>query len=155
MRPTLVPLRGRFDTGRMSDFVIVDGDTLSVNFGATVIPQAQGPKPLSGSSPDLFVENSAACRQGDEIPPSLKGPLDYTEGAYSNPGQGTLAVSPKTTTVLKDGGIALLLKGTQFDATFTVSKPATTTTTPPVPDPVLSKPGTASFATRNNILTAS
>jgi hypothetical protein len=139
----------------MSDFVIMDGDTLSVNFGAAVILQAQGPKPLSGSSRDFFIKNSAVCLRGDEIPPSLKGPLDYIEGAYSNPGQGTLAVSPKTTTVLKDGGIALLLKGTQFDATFTVSKPATTTTTPPVPDPVASKRGMASFATRNDILTAS
>ena len=95
----------------MSDFVIIDGDTLTVNFGATVIPQAQGPKPLSGSSPDFLVKSAPVCRQGDEMPPSLKGPLTYTEGAYSTPGQGTLAVSPNTTTVLKNGGIALLLQG--------------------------------------------
>lgn len=138
----------------MSDFVIVNGDTLSVNFGATLIPQAQGPKPLTGSSPDFSVKSSAACRTGDEIPPSLKGPLNYTEGAYSNPGSGTLTVSPKTTTVLKNGGIALLLKGTTFDATFSVSTPATTPGPAPVPDPVLVKRGTASFATANNVLTA-
>jgi hypothetical protein len=137
----------------MSDFVIVDGDTLSVNFGATVIPQAQGPKPLTGSSPDFFVKSSAACRPGDEIPPSLKGPLTYTEGAYTIPGQGTLTVSPKTTTVLKNGGLALLLKGAQFSATFTVTTPATNPIG--VPDPLLTKQGTASFSTSNTILTAS
>jgi hypothetical protein len=138
----------------MSDFVIVDGDTLSVNFGATIIPQAQGPKPLTGSSPDFAVKSSAACLTGDEIPPSLKGPLTYTEGSYTVPGSGTLTVSPKTTTVLKNGGIALLLKGTLFDTTFSVSTPATTPGPAPVPDPVLVKRGTASFATANNILTA-
>ncbi len=139
----------------MSDFVIVNGDTLTVNFGTTVIPQAQAPQPLSGSSPDFFVKSSQVCRQGDEIPPSLRGSLLYTDGAFSVPGQGTLAVSPKTTTVLKNGGIALLLKGTQFDAKFTVTQPATTPTTPPTSDPVSSKSGTASYTTRNDILTAS
>jgi Contractile injection system spike tip protein len=137
----------------MSDFVIVDGDTLTVSFGATVIPQAQGPQPLSGSSPDFFVKSSPVCRRGDEIPPSLKAPLLYTEGVYTIPGQGTLAVSPKTTTVLKNSGLAVLLKGTQFDATFTVTQAATTPTG--APDPVLAKRGTASFTTGNDVLTAS
>ncbi len=137
----------------MSDFVIVDGDKLTVNFGATVIPKAQQPQPLTGSSPDFFVKSSAACRAGDEIPPTLKGPLDYTEPAYPTPGKGTLTVSPKTTTVLKNGGLALLLKGTQFSATFQVAEPAKNPVG--VPDPNLVKQGTASYSTSNTILTAS
>ena len=137
----------------MSDFVIVDGDKLTVNFGATVIVKAQQPQPVTGSSPDFFVKSSAACRPGDEIPLSLKGLLDYTEPAYPTPGKGTLTVSPKTTTVLKNGGLALLLKGAQFGATFQVAEPAKNPVG--VPDPVLVKQGTGSFSTSNTILTAS
>jgi hypothetical protein len=137
----------------VSDFVIIDGDTLTVNFGVTLVTPNQGP--LSGSSNDFFVKSSPVCRSGDEIPPSLKGPVPYTEGAYSISGQGTLAVFPETTTVLKDGGIALLLKGTQFRATFTVTQPATTPPPASTPDPVLSKTGTASFTTSNTVLKAS
>jgi hypothetical protein len=137
----------------VSDFVIIDGDTLTVNFGPTVITPAQGS--LLGSSPDFLVKSSPVCWSGDEIPPSLKGPLPYTEGAYSIPGQGTLDVFPQTTTVLKNGGTALLLKGTQFRATFTVTQPATTPLPASAPDPVLSKTGTASFTTSNTVLKAS
>ncbi len=138
----------------MSDFVIIDGDTLTVAFGATVIPAATGPKPLSGSSPDFLVKDSPVCRKGDELPPSLKGPLQYTDGAYTVPGQGTLAVFPKTTTVLKNGELVLLLKGAQFSATFTVTQPAKTPPPVSTPDPVLSKPGNASYSTKNTILRA-
>jgi hypothetical protein len=137
----------------VSDLVIVDGDTLTVNFGAALVTPNQGS--LSGSSNDFFVKNSPVCRRGDEIPPSLRGSLSYTEGAYSIPGQGTLAVSPQTTTVLKNGGMALLLRGTQFQATFTVTKPATTPLPVSSPDTVLSKTGTASFTTSNTVLKAS
>ncbi len=138
----------------MSDFVIIDGDTITVTFGSAVIPPAQGPKPLSGSSPDFSVRDSPVCRKGDELPQSLRGPLPYTDGAYTVPGQGTVAVFPKTTTVLKNGELPLLVKGTQFSAMFTVTQPAKMPPPVSTPDPVLTKPGTASYATRNNVLTA-
>jgi hypothetical protein len=139
----------------MSDFVMIDGDTITVTFVTTVIPMAQGPKPLSGSSTDFFVKGSPVCRKGDELPPSLRVPLPYTDGLFTVPGQGTLKVVPQTTAVLKNGELPLLLKGTQFSATFTVTQPATIP--PPVgtSDPVGSKPGSASFSTRNTILRAS
>lgn len=148
------PTLGRVDGADTSKFVIIDGDKLTVTFATTVIPMAQGPKAVSGSSPDFSVRNSKVCRKGDELPPSLRGPLPYTEGAYTVPGQGTLAVFPMTTTVLKNGDLPLLLKGTQFSATFTVTQPATTPAPVSTPDPVLAKPGMASFTTRNDILTA-
>ncbi len=66
------------------------------------------------------------------------------------PGKGTLAVSPKTTTVLKNGEIALLLKGTSSRLRY--RHPASDQ--PGRADPGLTKPGTASFATTNNILSA-
>jgi contractile injection system spike tip protein len=138
----------------MSDFVIIDGDTITVTFSTTIIPNAQGPRPLSGSSPDLSVRGAPACRKGDELPSSLRGPLTYTDGAFAVAGQGTLAVVPKTTTVLKDGKIALLVKGTTFTATFTVTQPAKMPPPVSTPDPVPVKSGTASFTTRNNILAA-
>jgi len=159
MSPALVPVERRFDTENMGDFVIVNGDTLSVNFGATMIMPA-GPQPLIGSSPDFLVKSSPVCLQGDEIPPSFQGALSYTEPPFTVPGTGTLDISPQTTTVLKNGGKALLLKGTVFDATFRVTSPAKTPPAPPAdpdgtPDLVLTKSGTASFATSNTILTAS
>lgn len=137
----------------MSDFVIVNGDTLTVSFGDTTVTPNQGP--LTGSSKDFFVKNSPVCRRGDEIPPLLKGPLSYIEGDYTVPGLGTLAVFPETTTVLKNGKVALLLKGTTFRATFTVTKQATTP--PPLnePDLVSPKTGTAFFTTSNTVLKAS
>jgi Contractile injection system spike tip protein len=139
----------------MSDFVMVDGDTLEVDFGPTFILVPAGPQALSGSSPDFFVRDSAVCRRGDELPPSLRGNLTYTDGAYTVPGQGTLAVSPTTTTVLANHGIAVLLKGTKFTATFTVTQPAKTPPSPASqPDPVSAKNGTGTYATSNDLLTA-
>lgn len=148
------PTLGRMDGADPSKFVIIDGDKLTVTFATTVIPMAQGPKAVSGSSPDFSVRDSKVCRKGDELPVSLRVPLQYTDGAYTVPGQGTLAVFPVTTTVMKNGGLVLLLKGTQFSATFTVTQPAKTPPPASTPDPVLSKPGTASFTTSNDILSA-
>jgi hypothetical protein len=137
---------------RMSDFVIIEGDTLAVDFGETSIPSTKPPQRLSGSSPDFFVKGSRVCRPGDEIPPSLRGPLPYTEKPFTTSGLGLLAVSPKTTAVLKNGAVPLLLKGTTFGATFKVIDAAKTPDG--VPDLNLTKQGTASFSTSNTILTA-
>jgi len=143
-------------TADMSDFVMVTGDTVTVTFATMTITSAPGPQPLVGSGAGLRVGGFVVCLEGDELPPSLKGPLSYTDGPFRNPGTGTLKLLPvkgvNTTRVLTDGGRAVLLKGAVFPAVFTVTSPATNPKGDP--DSTAPKSGTASFSTGNSILTA-
>ncbi|MFD0636148.1 hypothetical protein ACFQ9X_35850 [Catenulispora yoronensis] len=138
------------------NFVMVTGDTVSVTIPGIVIPVAQTPQPLVGTSQDLTFGGAFVCLEGDELAPTLKGPLTFTESGYSITGTGTLKLVPSPgvnlTTLLKDNNKALLIKGAPFSAVFTVTTPAAnpngqTASNAP-------KNGTATFATKNNVFTA-
>jgi hypothetical protein len=139
----------------MSDFVIVTGDTVMVTFAAITIAAAASPQPLTGTSKDLSVGGLPVCVEGDELPMSLKVPLSYVTPQFPISGTGSLKLFPvkgmNTTTVLTDGGKALLLKGAVFQAVFTITSPASSPKGPDSTDP---RTGTASFTTANSVLTA-
>jgi hypothetical protein len=137
----------------MDDYVIRTGDQLKVTLAPpTTVPAIATPVPLKGSSSDVVACGAPVCLRGDELPLVLRIPLAYTAAPYTNPGTGKLTVTllPANTTELTRNGKPILIKGTKFTATFTVTTPATQSTPGgPVPDPVLTKPGTAEFITTN------
>lgn len=137
----------------MPDFIIKTGDMVKVTIPApAVVPMLEAPVPLTGSSTNLSVAGTPACLLGDELPAELKEPLPYTAPPFTNPGTGklTLTLLPSNQTMIAKNGKAILIKGQQFTALFTVQVPATQTTPGgPVPDPVAAKPGTAEFITTN------
>lgn len=143
----------------MTDYVIKTGDQLKVTIATpTVVPALATPVPLTGSGTNLVVCGTPACLRGDELPLELREPLPYTAPPFTNPGSGklTLTLLPSnTTTRLTESGKPILIKGQQFTATFTVTTPATQSSpSGPVPDPTLSKTGTAEFITTNNSVKA-
>lgn len=135
------------------DFIMRTGDMVQITIPPpTVVPQLAAPVPLTGTSTNLIVVGAAACLEGDELPPSLRGPLTYTAPPFVTPGTGTLqlTLTPTNKTALTENGKKILIKGEQFIAKFTVETPAQQPTPAgPVPDPVAVKPGTAQFITTN------
>jgi hypothetical protein len=76
---------------------------------------------------------------------------------YTVPGMGTVSVTlepANQTSVSKDSGKAMLLKGSSFTATFSVTVPAQMPPPVSTPDPVASKTGTAVFITTNVLVQA-
>lgn len=142
----------------MPDFIIKTGDMVKVTIPPpAVVPMLEAPVALTGSSTNLSVAQAAACLLGDELPAELKEPLPYTAPPFTNPGTGklTLTLLPSNQSVIAKNGKAILIKGEQFTALFTVEVPATQTTPAgPVPDPVDAKPGTAEFITTNETVKA-
>ncbi|HEY1914790.1 MAG TPA: hypothetical protein VGH27_04365 [Streptosporangiaceae bacterium] len=142
----------------MTDFIIKTGDMIKVTIPPpAVIPLLEAPVPLTGSSTDVTVAGTPACLVGDELPISLTEPLPYTAPPFTNPGTGklTLMLLPANQTLQAKNGKAILIKGQEFTALFTVQTPATQTTPAgPVPDPVLAKPGTAQLITTNETVKA-
>jgi len=138
----------------MGDFVMVTGDQITVAIGTITITSAPGPQPLVGSGTCLSVDGLPVCVEGDELPPTLRGVLTYTDKQFPTPGTGTLRLTPvtgvNTSTTLTAGGTAVLLKGGPFAAVFTVAQPAGS---PKGPDSTAPKSGTASFTTGNTTLT--
>jgi len=75
-------------------------------------------------------------------------PLPYISPPFVTPGMGTLTliITPANTALRTLSGKPLLIKGTPFQAIFTVTMPAMQPTPAgPVPDPLVVKPGTAQF----------
>jgi hypothetical protein len=142
----------------VTDFIIKTGDMVQVTIPPpAVIPALEAPVPLTGSSQNVMVNDSPACLVGDELPVAISEPLPYTAPPFTNPGTGTLTLTllPDNQTIQTSNGAAVLIKGQQFTALFTVETPATQTTPAgPVPDPVLTKPGTAEFITTNETVKA-
>lgn len=142
----------------MADFVIRTGDMIKVTIPPpAVVPLLEPPVPLKGSSANVIAAGIPACLVGDELPPALQGPLPYTAPPFTNPGTGklTLTLLPGNQTLQTKNGKAILIKGQQFIALFTVETPATQSTPDgPVPDPVSAKPGTAAFITTNETVKA-
>jgi Contractile injection system spike tip protein len=142
----------------MPDLIIRTGDMIKVTIPPpAVIPLLEAPVPLQGSSTNVTVGGAFACLAGDELPIALREPLPYTAPPFTNPGTGklTLTLLPDNQTLQTKNEKALLIKGQQFTALFTVQTPATQTTPGgPVPDPDLAKAGTARFLTTNETVKA-
>lgn len=142
----------------MGDFILRTGDWLKVTIPPPVaVPMLVVPVPLLGSGTNVLVGAMPVCLLGDELPTELKEPLPYVEPPFTVPGTGklTLTLQPANMTARTLRGKAILIKGQQFPALFTVETTAFTDTPVPVPDPVLLKPGTAEFITTNKRVTAS
>jgi hypothetical protein len=142
----------------MGDFIMRTSDLVEITIPDAIIPAVEAPVPLEGSGAPVTVGGLTICLAGDELPVSLKEPLPYTAPPFSEPGIGTLMLTlmPSNLTVITKKGKPLLIKGTPFTATFTVTEPAMQVTAAgPIPDPELEKEGTAQFITTNEQVTAS
>jgi hypothetical protein len=141
-----------------ADFIIATGDKIKVLIPPpAVVPQLQAPVPLIGSSSDVMVNNNPACLKGDELPMALLGPLPYTAPPYGIPGTGklTIILLPTNLTQQTSNQKPVLIKGSTFQALFTVQTPATMPSPGgPLPDPLMVKQGTAQFITSNTIVKA-
>jgi hypothetical protein len=137
----------------MDDYVMVTGDMIEITVPPpAIVPQLVAPVPLQGSSTDTTISGQFVCLRGDELPPSIRGPLMYTAPPFVTPGTGTLQIilMPTNQTLTTMNGQALLLKGSSFQAMFNVQSPAMQPTPAgPVPDPLVVKPCTAQFVTMN------
>lgn len=143
----------------MGDFIIKTGDQIQISVPPpAVVPQLMAPIPLTGSSTNVMIGGVAACLQGDELPPSIQGPLMYTSPPYVTPGTGSIQIilAPSNLTATTPNGKPVLLKGETFQAIFQVQSPAMMPTPAgPQPDPLMAKMGTAQFITTNSTVTAS
>jgi len=137
----------------VEDFILKTGDMIQITITPpAIVPMLMAPVPLVGSSTSVMVGGMPACLLGDELPKAISGPLPYTAPPFVTPGMGTVSVTltPTNQTMLTQNGKAILIKGQQFIARFTVSAPAMQPTpVGPVPDPLVIKPGTAQFITTN------
>jgi hypothetical protein len=142
----------------MSDFILVDGDTVTFmpSFGPAIVVVAPGT--LSGSGP-AKIGGKAACVDGDETNVKVQG-CAYTSGAFTIPGVGTLMIDAlggdQKAQKTKTGGKAVLLKGSTFTAKFQVTAPATNTSPTPAPDPVtMYSGGSGTFMNTNTTVKGS
>lgn len=111
----------------MSDFILTDGDTVifETKFGlATVVIPQDGKLIGTGKSE---VEGKKVCIEGDEKSVSVSD-CNYTAGQFKTPGKGTLKIDgledDQKARKMKDGGKAVLLKGSEFKAIFEVTDSA-------------------------------
>jgi hypothetical protein len=98
------------------------------------------------------------CIEGDELPSSLKAPMQYTSPPYVIPGMGTVSVTLKDANKSQhttDKDKTILLKGKSFDAKFEVKSPAKQpSSSGTIPDPSSSYSGTAKFISSNDVAEA-
>ena len=123
-----------------------------------VVPIAIPPLPLVGSSTKTKVMMMPACLEGDELPPMLKAPTPYMSPPYAIPGMGTFEImlKPDNKSSKTEESKKYLLKGTVFDAKFSVTVPAQMPTPAgPQPDPVSTKMGKCQFITKNTMVECS
>jgi len=137
----------------VGDFLIRSNDMIQITITPpALVPMLTAPVPLIGTGTTVMIGGQPACLQGDEMPPSLRAPMPYTAPPFVTPGMGTLTImlAPNNLTMKTVQGKPMLLKGATFQASFAVSSPAMQPTpTGPVPDPVMTKPGTCQFITTN------
>jgi hypothetical protein len=137
------------------DVIMVDGDMIQITINPpTVVPTLIPPVPLVANG-FTTISDKKVCIEGDELPPSLKSPLQYMSPPYVIPGMGKLSVTLKPankTSVSTDMDKKMLLKGSTFDAKFEVQVPAQQPTpTGPVPDATPSYSGTCQFISMNTL----
>jgi len=144
----------------VSDFVLVDGDTVNFlpSFGPAIVVVRPGR--LAGSGP-AKIGGKAACVEGDESRVNVPGCM-YSTPQYSMPGVGTLKIQSlapnQRTETDKTGGKAMLLKGSSFKASFEVQSPAKQPPPgpgSPIPDTMLMYTGTGMFVSANATVRAS
>jgi hypothetical protein len=137
----------------MDDFIIKTNDMIKITIPPpAIVPMLQAPVPLIGTGTKVLVSNVPICLQGDELPPSLKAPMPYTAPPFVTPGMGTLTIMLLPTNLSKQtqNGKPIILKGSTFQCSFAVQSPAMQPTPAgPVPDPLMTKPGTCTFITTN------
>jgi hypothetical protein len=134
-------------------YIIRSNDMIQITVPPpAVVPQLAAPIPLIGSGTTVMVGNQPICLEGDECPPSIKGPLTYTAPPFVTPGTGKINIEllPDNLTMTTENGKKIILKGATFFATFDVQTPAQQPTpTGPVPDPLMVKNCTCMFITTN------
>jgi hypothetical protein len=138
----------------VSDYILIDGDTVifQPSFGAaTVVPQ---PGKLSASGPSTL-SGKKLCVDGDEGQVQVQGCV-YMTPQYSIPGSGTLKIDSlagdQKAKHTKTGDKLVLLKGSQFNAKFEVQSPAKQPPPgpgSPIPDPTPQYSGHGTFTTTN------
>ncbi|HWG74788.1 MAG TPA: hypothetical protein VG184_12115 [Acidimicrobiales bacterium] len=136
----------------MGDFIIRTGDMLKVTIAPpAIVPMLIPPVPMLGTGTTVLAAGPPICLMGDQIPPELLEPMPYTAPPFVTPGMGTLQLilMPNNWTIKTLNGKVILLKGAMFEAMFNVTVPAIQPSVPPVPDPLVVKPGTAEYITTN------
>jgi hypothetical protein len=137
----------------VGDFIIKTQDMIKITIPPpAIVPMLQAPVPLIGSGTTVMIGGVPVCLQGDELPESLMAPMPYTAPPFVTPGMGklTIMLAPNNLSKQTENGKPIILKGAMFQASFAVQSPAMQPTPAgPVPDPVLTKPGTCEFITTN------
>lgn len=141
-----------------SSDIVVDGDKIQVTLNPpVVVPQLAAPVALVATG-FTTVGDKAVCVEGDELPPSLRAPLQYTSPPFVTPGMGRLSVtlgSANRSAVAADDGKVMLLVGQTFQVRFEVQVPAQQPSPGgPVPDATPSYAGTAKFLSTHGVATA-
>ncbi len=137
----------------MADLILIDGDTVNFlpTFGAAIVVTKPGT--LTGSGPGTL-RGKKLCVSGDESGVQVAG-CDYMTPQYSIPGKGTLKIKALAADQLarktRTGSKEVLLKGSQFTATFEVASPAQqpNPSGPPIPDATPQYSGQGMFETQN------
>lgn len=138
--------------------ILVHGDLLQVTIHPpAVVPLLVAPVPLVASG-FATVDGKAVCVEGDELPPSLRSPIQYMCPPFVVPGMGKLSVSlasdHKTATAADEGHV-MLRKGATFQVKFEVQVPAQQPSPGgPVPDATPSYAGTAQFISTDSLAVA-
>lgn len=131
--------------------MLLDGDqaVFLPTFGTAVVMVRPGRLSASGPATALRKKIGVA---GDEASVSVPA-CAYVSGAFTVPGMGTLSISrlgaDQTARSTTSGGKAVLLKGSQFTARFSVEAPALMPPPASTPDPVPFYEGSGSFLTTN------
>lgn len=138
----------------MADFILLENDIANFlpTFGAaTVVVQ---PGTLKASGP-ATVDGKKICIDGDESQVEVTG-CAYVAPPHVIPGTGTLKIAAlgndQKATKTNNGGKAVLLKGSQFDAKFEVQSPAQQPPPgpgSPIPDAMIQYSGKGTFTTFN------
>lgn len=133
----------------MSSFVVVSGDTVSfeTTFGAATLGPPPPSTTITGTGSKL-TSGAISCVEGDDSSVVLPGVM-YKTSTFTIPGAGTLTIKKLADDQLAHkltvGGKKAILVGSKFDATFTVTAPATNSV--PASDAVASYSGKGSFST--------
>jgi hypothetical protein len=144
----------------MPDSILIEGDKaiFMPNFSPAVVVVQPGD--LKGSGP-ATIKGKRVCVEGDEKKVKVQG-CSYMTPQYSIPGTGTLEIAAlagnqkakKTNT----GGKAVLLKGGNFTAKFSVQSPAKQPPPgpgAPIPDASPQYSGSGMFVTTNVLIKGS
>ncbi|MBC7977168.1 MAG: hypothetical protein H7138_19510 [Myxococcales bacterium] len=141
----------------MSDYILIDGDKANFTPSFGEAPVMVQPGTLTASGP-ATVNGTKLCIAGDESSVSVNA-CAYTTPSHPIPGTGTLEIESlatnQTARKTRSGGTPVMLVGSSFKATFTVTSPALKPKPPAPPDsdPKQQYKGTGMFTTTNTKLT--